>query len=339
MNKDDPGALPTVSIVIPAYNHARYLAEAIDSVLAQDYPNIELIVIDDESTDGTEEVLKRYPDEAFYRERQSNSGQSRTINKGWRMSRGEILSYLSADDVLTPNAVSTAVACLMNQPETVLVYGDYELISPDSRIIRRVKAREHSYYDMVVNARCYIGPGAFLRRSAFEQTNGWNPAYVLTPDREFWLHLGLLGNFRRIPRPLGKYRLHHGSHSFSKAAKNRCNEPVEMYQDYFSRKDLPEEILRAEQRAMSSAYLLSARYHLHANWYRDSLVAARHAFRLSPRNLLRPQVGHLIFSGLIRRIVYRLSWKILRSFRHKIATAKRCHVPASILINSSRHHS
>src|SRR5688572_17065204 len=102
---DQPGGLnagaaaPLVSIVVPSYNHARYLGEAIDSILAQDYPKIELIVIDDGSTDGSPEILRGYG-KRFHWELQTNQGQVATLNRGWMMSRGDIIGYLSADDVL-----------------------------------------------------------------------------------------------------------------------------------------------------------------------------------------------------------------------------------------------
>jgi glycosyltransferase involved in cell wall biosynthesis len=81
-------SLPSVSIVVPAYNHARYLPQALDSLLAQDHPDLEVIVLDDGSTDATPEVLERYTGRVRW-ERQANMGQAATLNRGWRMARGE----------------------------------------------------------------------------------------------------------------------------------------------------------------------------------------------------------------------------------------------------------
>ena len=114
---------PRVS-VIPAYNHARYLDEAIRSVLAQDYPYVELIVIDDGSTDATHEVLQQYAGQ-FQIIRQQNSGQSATLNRGWQISSGDVLGYLSADDTLHPRAVSRAIAVLKDNLNAVGVYPDF----------------------------------------------------------------------------------------------------------------------------------------------------------------------------------------------------------------------
>ena len=106
---------PKVSIVIPAYNHGNYLKSAIESVLNQTYQNIELIVIDDGSSDNTIEVLKNTKGN-FKWFSQQNLGQSLTLTKGWKLARGEILGYLSADDILLSNAVEISISALNNNP-------------------------------------------------------------------------------------------------------------------------------------------------------------------------------------------------------------------------------
>src|SRR5262245_18951107 len=126
---------PLVSIVIPACNHARSVSQAVRSVLGQDYPRVELIVLDDGSTDNTREVLTRLPG-AFRWESHANVGQAQTLNKGWQMARGDILAHLSAYDALAPGATSAAVSALAANPEAVATYCDFELIDPASRMIR-----------------------------------------------------------------------------------------------------------------------------------------------------------------------------------------------------------
>ena len=185
---------PLVSIVIPAYNLARYLDEAIESVLNQDYDNIELIALDDGSTDDTRQVLERYQGR-FYWESQANIGQANTLNKGWKMSKGEILAYLSADDVLLPSAVSTSVSRLMENPDAVLTYCDFNLIDPDSSYIRRVKTPTFDYRKMLADVICPPGPGAFFTRIGFESAGLWNSSIRQMIDYEYWLRLGLQGQF------------------------------------------------------------------------------------------------------------------------------------------------
>src|SRR5882762_7034204 len=115
---------PLVSIVVPCYNQADYLEQAIKSVLSQDYPGIELIVLDDGSTDDTRAVLALYAGK-FHYETHANIGQARTLNKGWGMSKGRFLSYLAADDFLLPGAVRTSVEKLIADPKIVLTYCDF----------------------------------------------------------------------------------------------------------------------------------------------------------------------------------------------------------------------
>jgi glycosyltransferase involved in cell wall biosynthesis len=195
VGKDDT---PPVSIVIPAYNHAGYLDEAIQSVLAQDYPNIELIVLDDGSSDATPEVLRKYSGR-FHWETHHNMGQAATLNKGWKMAKGDILGYLGADDLPLPGCVRAAVEVLEAGPDLVLTYCDFELIDPHSHFIRTVCAEEFDYRKMVADFVCAPGPGVFFRRAAFERAGGWDPSLRQMPDYECWLRLGLVGTFKRIP--------------------------------------------------------------------------------------------------------------------------------------------
>ena len=197
------GATPLVSIVIPSYNHGRYLEATIESVLAQDYPRVELIVIDDGSTDDSREILGRYGGR-FHWESQPNRGQVATLNRAWLMSRGEILAWIGADDLLLPHAASTSVRHLEANADAVLTYCDFDLIDGNSMFIRRVKAAEFNYRDMVVKQACPPGPGAFFRRSAFEAVGPWDDTLRIMLDYDYWLRLGLRGRFVRIPEQRGR---------------------------------------------------------------------------------------------------------------------------------------
>src|SRR3982751_4725798 len=201
---------PLVSIVVPAYNHAAYLKECIESILAQDYQQVELIVLNDGSTDTTPDILLAYGDR-FRWENQTNIGQSATLNKGWAMANGDILAYLSADDKLRPEAVSEAVAALMARPEIVVTYSDFDLLDEHSRPVRTVATRNFDARDLVLDLVCQPGPGAFFRRGAFLRAGPWDSALRQNPDLDFWLRLSLVGNFLRIPKVLAGFRVHEGS--------------------------------------------------------------------------------------------------------------------------------
>lgn len=305
---------PIISIVVPSYNHARYLSAAVESVLAQDYGKVELIVIDDGSTDGSREVLERFG-KRFHWEVQANRGQAATLNKGWTMSRGDILAYLSADDVLLPSAVSRSVAVLERNPDVVLTYCDFNLIDPDSNVIRRVRAPDFEYRDMVIRMICHPGPGAFFRRRAFEQAGPWHTGYRQHADLEFWLRLGLHGRFQRIPEVLAAFRVHPGSQSFSSVPVLRPEEPVKMIEEYFANPLVPDSLRAERKQALGAAYLEKARLHFRISEYRKALAAARTAIGLHPRQLLSLRTARIAFNALFNRLGHRLLWSVRRARR------------------------
>lgn len=298
---------PLVSIVIPSYNHARYLAAAIDSVLAQDYPCVELIVIDDGSTDGSAAVLERYRGR-FHWEVQENQGQAATMNRGWRVSGGDILAYLSADDVLAPRAVTASVETLQRHPDAVLAYCDFNLLDPQGAVIRRVRAPDFDYREMVAGLVCHPGPGAFFRRSAFETAGAWGAQYRQYGDYEFWLRIALEGGFVRVPEVLASFRVHPGSQSFSPTAHAAAEEPVRIMEAYFANPRLPPGAAGLRAESLSTAHLHSARLHVRTGNYAGALEAARRAVSLYPRNLFAWRTLRLAFNTLFNRMGHRVLW-------------------------------
>jgi len=249
---------PLVSIITPAYNRAGFLRETIDSVLSQDYPRIEHIVLDDGSTDETPEVLLEYEGQ-ITTVRHPNMGEARTVNRGIEISHGEIIVVVNSDDPLLPGAVSTAVAFLAEHPGILVAYPDWEEIDHGSNAVRHVAVPEHDYARMVRDHKCYIGPGAFIRRRGFDSAGVRNPKYQYTGDFEFWVRLGLYGPFARMPEALATWRTHPGSVSSTAQGKAMAREHVAMMKEYFSRSDVPGEIRALRRQAMASAHFKAAR--------------------------------------------------------------------------------
>lgn len=288
---------PWVSIVVPAYNHAHFLPHALDSLLAQDYPNLEVIVLDDGSTDETPQVLQRYEDR-LHCERQPNMGQAATLNRGWTMARGEVLGYLSADDVLDPAAVSTLVTVLHNEPETVLVYPDYRLVDAHHETIKIVRAPEFDYRTVLATWECPPGPGALFRRRAAESVGFWDTDLKLAPDYAFWLRLGLQGTCRRVPQVLAGFRVHEASQTFGAVPPEGSEEYVRVTKAYYARQEVPQDAQEVRAKALSSAYLMSSRSHLRSARYSTGLRRAAFGLRLYPGNF-RPRTAKLLGHGLL----------------------------------------
>lgn len=300
-----------VSVVIPAYNHGTYLEAAIRSVLDQDYPRVELIVIDDGSTDNTREVLRKYKG-LFHFESQPNSGQVVTLNKGWQMSRGDILAYLSADDLLLQGAISSAVRCLEENSDAVLVYCDFNLIDPNSEFVRRVTTPDFDYGEMVSKFLCPPGPGAFFRRSAFEKAGLWNTSFRQMPDHEYWLRLGLCGRFVRIPTVLAAFRVHPTSLTFITSSPD---EPIKIIKHYFGRTDISDEIRALKNKALSNAHLVSAQLHFRAGCYRLGAVSLRDAFILDRTNFYTLMLLRRVANVLFNRVGHKVLWNIKKLLR------------------------
>lgn len=301
---------PLVSIVIPSFNHANYLDGAIDSILSQSYDNIELIVIDDGSTDNSLEVLRVYGSRIKMFS-QENVGQAKTLAFGWSRASGEILAYLSADDLLHPEAVAMAVIALKNNPNISIVYPDFDLIDSSSRHIRTVQVGDVDFYRMFANFYCSIGPGAFMLRNCFEHVGSWNPLLRQMPDLEFWLRCSLFFNFLHLPCVLASFRVHPNSQTASKVSFDRAQEPLVVLRNIFL---LSEPLIGVNQKlvnqATSSAHLLSSQLHLRSSrfffgaksialalWYYPLLLCSGKFFRVISNSLVN-RLGHRLLNKM-----------------------------------------
>ena len=316
MKNSSASSKPLVSIVVPAYNHAEYLDAAIQSVLAQDYPRVELIVLDDGSTDNTREILRRYGNQ-FRWETHENMGQSATLTKGWRIARGDVLGYLSADDRLEPSAVSESVAKLAMQPDAVATYCDFDLIDPHSKVVRRVDAPDFDYEKMLVTVTCPPGPGAFFRRSAYERAGPWDASLRQMPDYDFWLRLGLEGRFVRIPKVLAGFRVHESSQSYARVPRERAMEPVRIVSRIFERPDLPASVAELRNESVANAELVSAQLHLRAGRFADAWRSVRRAAALWPEAVWSLRSTRLLLNAILNRLGHRILWS-MKTLRPKL---------------------
>src|SRR3989337_3125219 len=136
---------PLVSIVTPSYNQGSFLEETIRSVLGQDYPHLEYIIVDGGSSDGSGEIIQRYSDRLAWWISEPDQGQTDAINKGFSRAKGEIFAWLNSDDTYLPGAVSEAVSFLSSHPEVGMVYGDANLIDDSGKVIGKFPARQTDY--------------------------------------------------------------------------------------------------------------------------------------------------------------------------------------------------
>ena len=314
---DGDGALPLVSIITPAYNRAKYLEETIDSVLSQDYPRIEYIVLDDGSTDGTPEVLARYGSRIRW-ETHPNMGETQTVNRGFALARGELVAVVNSDDPLLPGAVRAAVEVFLERPDVLVAYPDWLTIDAESKTVRTVQAPDFDYTFMVRRFRCIVGPGAFMRRGAMKRVGSRDSRYRYVADFDFWLRLGLLGPFTRVERVLATFRVHADSTSVAQQGQAMAEEHVELARQFFGRPDLPPPIRTLEKEARSFAFYYAG-------------LAARPPSRLSWSYFLKavalhPKTAVLKWRLLVLILVPRSLHAVVRSARRattKVGTPSR----------------
>jgi peptidoglycan/LPS O-acetylase OafA/YrhL len=215
---------PPVSIVIPTYNRREWLGGALDSVLEQDYENIEAVVVDDGSADGTADLLRdysrRWPRRRFRWLRQANAGQARAINRGNEVARGDILGYLSDDDVLLPGAVSRLAAELITDPTAAAAYPGYREIDAEGRVEDTIRPVPYSPRAALRLHDTVIGPGGLARRWALERAGGWDPELRWMGDLLMWMGVGLAGDVVRVGEPLACWRRHPGSATLQPSAEH-----------------------------------------------------------------------------------------------------------------------
>jgi len=198
-----------VSIIVPSFNQGKYIKETIDSIFAQDYRPIEVIVLDGGSTDQTITVLESYhyiPELRWWSK--PDKGVVDAVNKGLNMVRGEIIAIQSSDDVYLPGAISSAVDFLGKNSKVMLVYGDVELIDEYSKYIGQ---DTQGPFDL----KAYLGrysyipqPCAFFRAEMIQAVGGWRKKVSYSADADFWLRIAVRHDVVKIDRLMARYRYH-----------------------------------------------------------------------------------------------------------------------------------
>lgn len=271
-SKTQQSTFPLVSIITPTFNRARLLRETIESVLAQDYPNFEYLVLDDGSTDDTQTLLAQYGDRlrAFHHE---NMGETLTVNRGFSLARGEILGVLSSDDLYVPSTVRTMVESLQQHPSAVVAYPDWYLMDEHGKDLELIRTHEYDFFEMLARHHCYPGPGSFFRRALVDQLGGRDPAFRYCADFDFWLRAGLRGPFIRVAQPLARFRHHATSLSLRAKGRQMAAEHLRLVRKILSMPEMPRLSRSVRREAISSAYYIAAICAGDPGWRRGWLLA------------------------------------------------------------------
>ena len=211
---------PLVSIITPSFNQAAFLEETIQSVLGQTYPNLEYIIVDGGSRDGSQEIIRKYHERLAWWVSEPDRGQTDALNKGFARARGEILAWLNSDDTYLPKAVEQAVTYLQANPLVGMVYGDAALIDEQGKVIGQFPARQTDYARLRRGFVHIPQQAAFFRADLWRQVGPLDASFYFAMDYDLWVRLAKLAPLHYHPQVWANFRLH--SSGKSVAADDRC---------------------------------------------------------------------------------------------------------------------
>lgn len=211
---------PEISIITPCFNQGQFLEETIRSVLSQKYPNLEYVVADGGSTDGTLEILSRYQDDLTWIS-EKDRGQSHAINKGMKMTSGEIIGFLNADDLYEPGALQAAGEYFACHPNAEWLTGKCRIIDQKGDEIRRLISLYKNAWLRLGIPHClyllnYVSqPATFWRRDVLDRTGWFDETLCYALDYDYWLRLNRTCGLSFLNRWLACFRVHPTSKSGS----------------------------------------------------------------------------------------------------------------------------
>lgn len=207
---------PTVSVVMPVYNSARYLPLAIESILDQTYSNFEFIIIDDGSTDASWDIISRYSlrDKRIKARRNpSNLGICRTLNQGLSLAKGDYIARMDSDDWSYPDRLSKQLTFMRNHPKVVICGGDIEVCDSNLQV------KNHRYYpvpdkkirEKIFRINPFAHPATMYKKQLALEVGGYNEKLSSVEDYDLYFRLGNYGKFANLTDTLLKLRIRHDS--------------------------------------------------------------------------------------------------------------------------------
>lgn len=273
--------MPLVSVIIPTFNRANLLPEAVNSILAQTYPDFEIIVVDDGSQDETAATMKAIQDKRLIYLHQDNAGRSAARNKGLQFARGEYIGFLDDDDLYLPDKLTLEVAFLESHPNIDLVASSSEYITRTGEV--RGVWRPWKYMPELtfldVLYRCpFMTCGVLFRRSMLDKLDSWfDVGLEQAEDSDFFIRLALAGcKTGWLEEVLSVYRDHEGRSAAALLISDSCHS--KMLDKIFNRADLPDCAKDQQARVRRHFYLFSACRNYSCNWVSAAQRSLLHAW-------------------------------------------------------------
>ncbi len=277
------------------------------SVLDQDYPRIEYVVIDGDSTDASVDIIKKYSPRLVFWNSERDRGQADAINKGMTHARGQIVAWLNSDDYYLPGAISAAVKVFEQNTDAVLIYGDMLAVDENGETTNTLKYQQLSLEDLL----CFqiIGqPAVFMRRTALEKAGGLDTTFHFLLDHQLWTKIAAQGKILHVPQTWAAARYHAEAKNRIKAAEFG-REAFRILDWAAQDEKLSPVLARVSRRARASANRVDARYLLDGGQAWPALKVWTRALFIHPPtalkrlNLFVSAILNLIGLGRIREMI------------------------------------
>jgi glycosyltransferase involved in cell wall biosynthesis len=214
--------LPTITIVTCSYQQARYLERTIRSILDQNYPALEYIILDGGSKDGSVEIIRKYEKQLAFWVSEKDDGQSAAINRGLKMAKGDIVGWLNSDDTYAPGSLARIGRYYATHPQVDLVYGHTFRIDENDKVLSRLIAMPTNAHELIrYNRNTFSQPGTTWRRALHEKIGYLDESLHFTMDSDWWIRAAQAVRLRFLPVHLANLRDHGESKSLTKAYQDK----------------------------------------------------------------------------------------------------------------------
>ncbi|MFC2141473.1 glycosyltransferase family 2 protein [Acidobacteriota bacterium] len=184
---------PKISIVTPSYNQGEFLERTIMSVLNQNYPNLEYIIIDGGSTDGSMDIIKKYEKHLAHWISEPDNGQAHALNKGFRLAKGEISAWLNSDDIYLPNTLVEVSTYFTQNPDTEFVFGNTVFVNAGDEVIGDVRFTKFSLRSYIYKSFGLHQPSSFWKSELFNEMGGLREHFSFCMDTDFFMRMAKSG--------------------------------------------------------------------------------------------------------------------------------------------------